>query len=406
MTLVAYLSVLKNTDFTKLWVSQLCSQLTNFLLSYAVLIKVFRLTESSLAVSLIILSFGAATLVFGAFAGVYADRFDRKWIMTIVNFAQAAVLGLFLLSENNFWALAGVTFLYSSLNQFYLPSEAPSIPNLVKKEQVLIANSYFSFTANGSMVLGFAAAGPIVSYFGFQAIFFIGMVLLGIAGIATLSLPALKPNLPKFEFLENVWHEFKGGVRYFWNDQFLHFPLIALILGQLINGILIMLAPVFVDRWLGLNLERGSFLVIAPLGLGILLGALSLGFQNRFFSRHRLVAIGFAGMGLMIASFGLLNDLPFRFAYYFAAGLLAGFFNAHIFAPAHALLQTYANETARGRIYGALYVFLQASATLPTVLVGAWADAVSLKVIFLSLGLLMLLFAYGFYRTSLTKSSA
>src|SRR3989338_2624663 len=102
MTIAAYLSVLKNTNFTRLWISQVCSQLTNFLLSYAILIKAFQLTDSSLAVAMMLLSFGLATVVFGAFAGVYADRFDRKWIMTIINFAQAATCVLFLFFQNNF----------------------------------------------------------------------------------------------------------------------------------------------------------------------------------------------------------------------------------------------------------------------------------------------------------------
>lgn len=409
MTLAQYLAVLKNWNFTKLWVSQVCSQLTNFLLSYAVLIRAFRLTESSLAVSVIVLSFGLATLVFGAFAGVYADRFDRKWIMTIINFAQAAVLGLFLVFENDFWALAGVTFLYSALNQFYLPSEAPSIPNVVPKEQVLIANSYFAFTANGSMILGFAAAGPIVSYFGFKAIFFLGMVLLSLAGLATLSLPSLKPNLPRLDFLGNIWHEYKSGVRYFWSDKFLHFPLTALVLGQLVNGILITLAPAFVHSWLGLDLERGSFLAIAPLGLGILLGALSLGFENRYIGRRRLIVLGFAGMGLMVGLFGFMNNFENRYVYYTIAGLLAGFFNAHIFAPAHALMQTHAFENARGRIYGVLYMLLQAAATLPSILIGVLADAISLKFIFLGAGFLLLTAATAFYshaKPDLTKLGA
>lgn len=406
VTLLEYLAVLKNWNFTKLWISQVCSQLANFLLSYAVLIKVFRLTESSLAVSIIILSFGLATLIFGAFAGVYADRFDRKWIMTIINFGQAAVLGVFLLFENDFLALAVITFLYSSLNQFYLPSEASSILNLVPKQQILIANSYFSFTVNGSMILGFAAAGPIVAYLGFKSIFFLGMVLLGIAGLATLSLPSLKPNLPRFDFIGNVWNEYKSGVKYFWNDKFLHFPLQALILGQLVNGVLITLAPVFVDSWLGLNLERGSFLAVAPLGLGILFGALTLGFENRFIGRHKLVAAGFAGMGLMVGLLAFMNNLENRFVYYAIAGVLAGFFNAHIFAPAHTLLQVHADETVRGRIYGVLYVLLQASAALPSILIGALADAISLKFIFLGVGFTMLTLALIFYyraKPGLTK---
>lgn len=392
-----YLAVLKNKNFAKLWVSQVCSQLTNFLLSYAILIKAFRLTESSLSVAVMLLSFGLATVVFGAFAGVYADRFDRKWIMTIINFAQAATLGLFLIFENDFWALAGITFLYSALNQFYLPAEAPSIPNVVPRNQLLAANSYFSFTVHSSMILGFAMSGLLVSYFGFPIIFISGMVLLTAAGCATLSLPNLKPNLPRFEFFKNVWHEFRGGVRYFWRDKMLHFPLATLVLGQLINGALITLAPLFVSSSLGLDLERGSFFAILPLGLGVLVGVLALAVEARVMGKRQLIVLGFAGKGIMLVLLGIFPQLNHQFGYYALIGFLIGYFNAHVFAPAHTLLQTYADETARGRIYGALYVLLQAAATLPAIVFGFLADRFALNIIFLGLGLVLGLFSVGFY---------
>src|SRR4051812_22247949 len=90
-----HLAVLKNGNFAKLWISQATSQLTNYILSFAILIKVFKLTNSTLSVSLIVMAFGIATLFFGSLAGVYADRFDRKWLLTAINFCQAGSIALY-----------------------------------------------------------------------------------------------------------------------------------------------------------------------------------------------------------------------------------------------------------------------------------------------------------------------
>src|SRR3989344_4401940 len=141
-----YLDVLKNRNFAKLWVSQITSQLTNYILSFAILIKVFELTNSTLSVSLIRMAFGVGALFFGGLAGVYADRCDRQLLLTIINFGQALSIALYFLVGDDFWGLVLITFLYSSLNQFYIPAEAPSIPRLVKENQILIANSFFAFT--------------------------------------------------------------------------------------------------------------------------------------------------------------------------------------------------------------------------------------------------------------------
>jgi MFS family permease len=255
-----YIEVLKNLDFTKLWISQVCSQLTNYLLSFAVLIRTFKLTDSTLAVSLIVISFGIATVVFGSLAGVYADRFDRRKLLTLINFGQAVAVLFFIPFQDNVWLMALVTFVYSSLNQFYLPAEAPSIPSLVPKHQLLVANSYFSFTGSGSMILGFVLAGPLSIEYGYTAVFVLGAILLGIAALATFSLPSLKPSAEsKHHFLENIWHEFKEGISHFWESRMLHFPLQTLIAAQIFNGMLITIAPAFVEEILNIQLETGTF---------------------------------------------------------------------------------------------------------------------------------------------------
>ena len=398
-----YLTVLKNLNFTKLWISQVCSQISNYLLSFAILIKVFSLTGSSLAVSAVIVSFGLATLFFGFLAGVYADRFDRKWLLTATNFLQAIAVIFYVLVDRSLFNIAVITFIYSSLNQFYLPAEAPSIPNLVPKSEILIANSYFSFTASSSLIIGFALAGPIQVKFGPNAPFYTTAALLLLASLATLMLPKLKPeNVAKAPHtLANLWREFMEGVRHFWNTKALHFPLRSLLAIQVINGMLITIAPAFIQQALGIVLEKGAFLVIAPLGFGILVGALMLGYESQFLSKHSIIISGFLGMGAMILALSLVGQLQHKLFFYSIIAGFAGVFNAHIFAPSHSIIQAAAMDHVRGRVYGALYVMLQLAATLPTVIVGVMADRFSTVTVMVGIGTLLLI--YGLFSFSKTK---
>lgn len=392
----AYLGVLKNPNFLKLWVSQITSQLTNYILSFAILIKVFQQTNSTLSVSLIIGAFGLATLIFGSLGGVYADRFDRKWLLVITNFLQAGSIALYFLIGGGFWSLVIITFLYSSLNQFYIPVEAPSIPNMVKPDQILIANSYFAFTNSAALIIGFAAAGPISVMFGQFAPFLAGTLLLVIAGISTLMLPPIRTNQNAITAhpFNRVWHEFKEGIVHFWENSRLHYPLLALVFIQIINGMLITIAPAFMQDAIGINLNTGSILVVAPLGLGILLGALLLGVEERRIAKHKLVLVGFIGMGIMLFALSFIKhfELGMRFWYYAVLGFVIGYFNAHIFAPSHSLMQTHANPNVRGRIYGSLYVLLQLAGTLPTVIIGVLADRLPITYIATILGVLLVVF--------------
>jgi predicted MFS family arabinose efflux permease len=385
-----YFEVLKNWDFTKLWLSQVCSQLTNYLLSFAVLLRTFKLTESSLAVAFIVLSFGLATVIFGSLAGVYADRFDRRKLLTTINILQALTILAFIPFKDSIVGMAMITFVYSSLNQFYLPSEAPSIPDLVRKDQILVANSYFSFTTSGSMLAGFVLAGPLMFAYGPVAIFISGFFLLLLAATATYLLPPLKSKLenPSSDLLFNVWGDFKEGISHFWHSKVLHFPLQSLIMAQVFNGMLITIAPAFVQNVLDVNLETGVFYMIAPLGLGILIGALLLGIENNYLSKPNLILAGFLGMGIVMVIMSLLvrSDTPWTYA---ILALLLGYFNAHIFAPSHSIIQHYVVERVRGRIYGSLYLLLQASATLPAVFIGLLADRTSALLVFASVGIVL-----------------
>jgi MFS family permease len=390
-----YFEVLKNYEFTKLWFTQVCTQLTRYILSFAVLLQAFKLTDSSLAVSFILVAFGLATVFFGSLAGVYADRFDRRNLLIIITFAQALIVLAYIPFGTNFVALAIITFIYSSFNQFYLPAEAPSIPNLVPKEHLLIANSFFSFTANLSMIVGFALAAPLTLTFGPQAPFWTAFILMSLAGIAAIMLPSLKPHDDhphKSYYFKNVWGEFREGLSILIKAKKVHFSFLALVTVQVYNGMIITLAPAFVTDVLQFRLEQGTLAMILPLSVGILLGSLLLGWESEFLTKKTMVKIGFAGCGLLTLLIAMLVT-PGNYWLYAALAFILGLFNTYIFAPSHSLLQENVDELHRGRVYASLFLLLQLGATLPTVLVGFLADKTTVPTILAGLGTLLLIFS-------------
>jgi len=141
---------------------------------------------------------------------------------------------------------------------------------------------------------------------------------------------------------------------------------------------------------------------IVPRGVGILLGSLTLGFEERRFSKFGLIFAGFLGMGLMLIALSFIEHFDNRYWYYAFFGFCMGYFNAHIFAPSHSLLQTHAVSHMRGRIYGSLYVLLQIAATLPTIIIGLLADKIPITYIATVLGVVLILFGVGIW-TKLDK---
>ena len=62
-----------------------------------------------------------------------------------------------------FWLLLGVTFLISTLTQFFAPAEQAIIPLIVEKRNLLSANSLYTTTMMASVIIGFAVGEPFLA---------------------------------------------------------------------------------------------------------------------------------------------------------------------------------------------------------------------------------------------------
>ena len=200
-----YADVLKNRGFSILWLNQILVQLCYNTLNFALLIWVFKLTGSTLAVSALMLSIYLPSLLFGLLAGVYVDVADRRKIILIIDILLAGGFLMFIFIKGSFPLILLNSFFVNTLGQFFMPTESSSIPMLVSKKQLLLANSLFSLTLYGSFMVGFSAAGPILGYKGINAVFIFGIFAMIIAWIIALNLPIIQVSRGKrFESLPNL----------------------------------------------------------------------------------------------------------------------------------------------------------------------------------------------------------
>src|SRR5688500_9308931 len=77
--------VIKNPGFLNLWINQILVQLSYNSLNFALVIWVYRLTDSNLAVSALMVAIYLPAVLFGLFAGVLVDVTDRRKIIMGIN---------------------------------------------------------------------------------------------------------------------------------------------------------------------------------------------------------------------------------------------------------------------------------------------------------------------------------
>jgi MFS family permease len=157
----------RDRDFLKLWSGQAISKIGSAITSVGIpLAASFVLGASPIQMGFLTASSGAGVLVFGLFAGAWADRLRRRPILIAADLARAALLGtiplaaaLHRLSMPHLYVvgtLAGIlTVIFDVSYQAYVPS-------LVSVEDIVEANSKLALTQSIADIAGPGLTGLLV----------------------------------------------------------------------------------------------------------------------------------------------------------------------------------------------------------------------------------------------------
>lgn len=418
-----YSSVISNRAFRFLWFNQVLVQLAYNTLNFALIIWVYKLTGSHLAVSGLILSVYLPALLFGIFAGVFVDMADRRKIIILIDVLLALAFLAFIFIKGSYPLILLTTFFVNLLSQFYMPAEASSIPMIVTRRQLFLANSLFYLTLYGTLLIGFVSAGPILNFFGINAVFWWGMMLVLLAFMLALNLPEIRVTT-----LKTSWQEYllttnlKRIVKMiasqinqtlrFINGRIPILAVIGLLAGvQGVVGVLAVVMPSYMERILKIHATDSSYFVMLPLGLGMMMGAFLLGRFAHTFPKRSLVVPAIMGTGVLFLLAGLVpliaqviqaSELPINISqprYFFRApstsllfalgAAVAGMCAAAIIIPSQTVLQENTPVKLRGKIFAVLNVLMNFFAAVPVLLAGVLADLFGVGFIFVILGFLI-----------------
>jgi len=211
-------------SFRNLWLGQAISQLGDSFYYVVFMFMVGKITGSNAMVGFT----GAAEmipfLVFGAYAGVLADRIDRRRIMMLSDIISGAVLVLFGIvvffnTSPPGWTMIAIAGLLSCVRAFFLPAKSAAIPALVPEDMLLRANALSSMTQSVMPMIGLALSASVLGllytlareWFFVTAILFNVLSFFGSAAYIRL-LPVIRPD--RKEEGKHAWREFRAGVGY------------------------------------------------------------------------------------------------------------------------------------------------------------------------------------------------
>ncbi|APB35209.1 transporter, major facilitator family [Gloeomargarita lithophora Alchichica-D10] len=394
-------SLWRNGNFLALWLAQVFSQIGDkvyLVLMIALLDQQFAAQESiTPLVSGIMVAFTIPAVLFGSLAGVFVDRWRKQRVLLTTNLLRGILV---LLIIPGFWFqwqplvnwvfLLGITFFVSTLTQFFAPAEQAVMPLIVPQEQLLSANSLYTTTMMGSLILGFALGDPLLSMAAQVLPQGRELVVAGAYLLAALLLVRLHPQeqgtATGVHTLAQVGRDLREG----WSALRAK-PQLGGAVAHLIVLYTVFAALTVLTIQLAEQLLRPSQFgfLLAAAGAGVAVGALLLNVL-RAWSYRRLSAVGSLVMGGALAGLAAAtHSLPWALIGNLALGMGA----ALVAIPLQTLLQTETPEEVRGKVFGLQNNAVNIALSLPLAVTGLIATRVGLAETFLGLAGLVILMA-------------
>ena len=302
------LSALRHRHLAILWSSQVFSALGDHLYEIAVMWIAVQVAGGGAGIV------GAAealpALLFGVLGGVYADRWDRRRAMIVVDLIRAgAVLilpALAAVGPLQLWHLVLVSVVVSSLGALFTPALQASLPMLAGNERTLQAtNGLMDATRRLARAIGPSLAGVLAGLLPLPHFFTLDSVTFGISAIALFSLSkhfAWRPEqqLQEQMLVMGIWADILGALRAVHTHPSMAFALLGVGLVNVSWGMAFTVGvPLLADQVLTGGV--GTYgLIVGAFGVGNVVSNLVVGGMT---IRRRMFAIS---SGRLVLGIGLL----------------------------------------------------------------------------------------------------
>lgn len=357
---------------------------------------IYQLTDSPLQLGAVNAVRGIPLLLFGAIAGVVADRYGRKAqlvIAQVVNAILNIILATLVLTNHiQPWHVYVTGFLSGTVQAFQQPARQVLINDLVGDKYLLNAISLNSAALNLSRSFGPALSGIVISGLGVDMSYYAQALLYIIATVWTVQIRIPETKLASVSATGNT-QSFFGSAREGFSYVFANKMILALMVLGLAPTVLGMpftsLMPVFAADVFGGGSDTQGML-LTMFGIGAVTGALSIASLGQRQGNGKLLMIGALGFGLFLALFAR-SPLLWMAAVFI---LLAGLSNSGFATQNQTILQTITPANIRGRVIG-IYLLDRALTPLGSILAGTLAEFLGAPMGVMLMGLSCVLLVIG-----------
>jgi DHA3 family macrolide efflux protein-like MFS transporter len=373
-------------------VGQTVTTFGSLLVQYALLWHLTLTTKSGVVLALAAVFGFLPQAVVSIFAGVWADRVNRKLMIILSDSTIAlATLGLafFMLSGvDDLWLVFLVMAVRSVGAGIQMPAISALIPQIVPTDKLMRVNGINSSVQSSLLIIGPVAAAGIYSTVSLAAILFVDFVtaVIGLSLLATIAVPTLSRAASNDK--PSYFTDLKEGLNYIFSHDLVRWVMVIYSIVFLLVVAPSNLSPLMLVRTFGGDVWLLTVLELS-FGIGMVAGgALMAIFASKMDRLGMMVGTSIL-FGVLAVVMGFTTNLILFYSLFFLIGLAVPAFST----SSMTLLQETVEPERQGRVFGFVGIVMAVAMPLGMAVLGPLADIVSVEILLIATGAITVLIA-------------
>ncbi|HEU0015366.1 MAG TPA: MFS transporter [Longimicrobium sp.] len=345
---------MRHRNFRVYYVGHLLSLTGTWMQSTAQGWLVLELTDSEMLLGLVTAVSALPTFLFTLYAGVVADRRDKRAIIMtaqVCAFVFVTVLAVLTGTDRiTYGILLVLVFLVGTANAFEVPTRQSFFAELVGRDDLPNAIALNSAAFNATRIVGPAVAGAVIGTLGIAACFFANSVSYAavVTGLLMMRLPPFRAP----ERTQSTWENVREGLAFIRGNRLVRTLVWMIAAMSILAFPFTMLLPVFARDVLGVGAPGLGWMLSAS-GAGAFTAGIALAAGGMRRGRGKLIIGACGTFCVLLLAFALSPSYPLSLGLLAAVGFTMILNNASI----NALLQARVPNRLRGRVMS-VYVFM------------------------------------------------
>ena len=371
---------------------QTISMFGSFLVQYAILWHLTLTTKSGLVLALAVIFGFVPQAIVSIFAGVWADRVNRRLMIIVSDSAIAlSTLGLALLmlsGVDDLWLIFLVMAVRSIGAGVQMPAVSAMIPQIVPSDKLMQINGINSTIQSIMGLVAPVVAAAVYASFSIVSIFFVDVVtaIIGVGMLALIKVPSL--DRVKSDEKPSYFADLKDGLNYIFTHDLVRWVMVVFAVVFLLAVAPSNLSPLFIARNFGTEVWK---LTVAEVtfSLGMALGGALLALFAKKVNRIAMIIGVSIFFGFVTIGMGLSTNLIVFCILFFVIGVAVPSF----YTSAMTMLQETVEPERQGRVFGFVGIVIALAMPVGMAVLGPLADVIAIETLFIICGIAMVVAA-------------